>query len=877
MRLHADPAVRAVLPGGPEIRRTVLMCAIASGAGLVIALFAPHDFRLAGAMLVTLPWVLQSLWVSYRLGWHLAGTTSVVWRWNSLALAVTVPAYLALAMYDLVGAGVYAVVQVIALPIVGIAFLWSLWLRRRSQTVGRAALGFFDLAVVVSVVVAYAAFVLVVPLSEAAGPEVFFSLFVIVVALGMLGLTIPLVRRVTPGEIYADQVFAAILVFGILVVGGLAILSTGSDEQLVVFVPPWFQGVFWAAVWGPMTVVAYAERARLVTVSVPVPRQGQALWPYSIALVMPPLAVAALLVDSVEQKVAAVLGFLLVLEVLVVRQLVLIAERRSTRERVANLADRARREADRAGVLLDVVDATTTSTDVPRMCEEAVRRLGDVLPSGMGVAAVVAETSPPPQGRTVQSPPTAAATDPVHALHGLEAAEALRLWSVLARVDDPAELVSPDRVALAGLVPHEIHPAAPTGRAFPVRTGDGQRVGTICLVGRGDWDLPQADSDLVAGAAFQLGMGVERASLLHGLERGRDRLRNVVEHIPEAVAEIDGADRVLVCNEAYATLAAVPAEDVVGAPAPIEVTARDFDNGELVLGEGETEERFEVRVIPLGADAAGRSVRLVVLLDVTESREQERRIVDLTRELAEKERSRSLLLDRVITTAEAERMRMARQVNEGVVQRLSALCLRLDTLIGAASAGESGWDHLRLVSDLRVDLAEIIAGLRSLMATLRPPVLDERGVGPALTALTRRLADESGLRVTTDIGVVGSLEDSVENLLYRAVQEALSNVLIHAHARTLHVSLAEDEGDVVLCVTDDGVGVDPSAMHLSRLTSEGHIGLASIIERVELAQGTVEVARGPDGGTRVHIRMPRWPARRAGGSPEPDFPTGSVR
>jgi signal transduction histidine kinase len=286
--------------------------------------------------------------------------------------------------------------------------------------------------------------------------------------------------------------------------------------------------------------------------------------------------------------------------------------------------------------------------------------------------------------------------------------------------------------------------------------------------------------------------------------------------------------------------------------------------GEITYrGQAGTESLVELRVIPLDGAPRRPGARLVVLLDVTEERRQEQRVITLTEELTDKERSRSLLLDRVIMTAEMERTRMASQVNEGVMQRLSALCLRLDSIIGLPeSRGYDLSDRLRFLSDVRIELAEMVADLRSLMATLRPPVLDERGVGPALAALARRLGDESGIQITTHVDPVGKLDDAVESLVYRAAQECVTNAVLHKGSRAIDIRLTTEDADLLLSVSDDGAAFDPADVTPQNLTAKGHVGLASIIERVELAAGTVVVESADSRGTRFTIRLPRRSARR---------------
>lgn len=856
MNLRSDPVVRAVLPPGRALAVTTSLCMGTTLAGLWLALFAPPRLRLTGAAFMMLPWVVHSTWLASRVGWRLTGTVAIFWRWITFALAVTIPAYVAWGLTGLLGTGFHSAALALALPVSGLAFLWALWVRRRTSEPGRTQLGLFDLAVVLSVVVAYTAFSIVVPVTSGSAPEVVFAVFVVFVGLMMLGLTLPFVAASAPRSLGSERIFAGLVASGVVVLAAVALFVVGDEHPLAYIVPPWLQGMVWAIVWGGMGLSTYTESSKVGSTAPATSRSVQAMWPYAVALLMPPIAIAALIVKPVEQKVAAVLGFLLVLEILVVRQFVLISERRQRRARVAELSERAHKESDRAGALLSMVNALSSQADLDAMAETVVDELGVALPEILGISVVLAEAK---SGEY-------AAQGLSHASRGLAEAEARRVWAALSRVASPADRVHTDLLDLAGLTPLDPRTSRHSAIVFPVATREGRRVGSICLVGRGDWGLTDSELGLVSGMALQLGMGVERASLLHTLERGRDRLRNVVEHIPEAVAEVDAEGRVLVANSEFASLAGVKAEALTGSVAPVDLSEASVEGGETShVGPDGDERLFETRVIPLEGERTRSGARLVVLLDVTEARHQERRVMALTQELMDKERSRSLLLDRVIMTAEAERTRMATQVNEGVMQRLSALCLRLDTIIGLPeSRGYDMSDRLRFLSEVRIELAETVADLRSLMATLRPPVLDERGVGPALTALARRLADESGLRITTEIGAVGKLDDSVENLVYRAAQECVTKAVLHGGPRTIEIRLVREDADLILSVCDDGDAVDPADVTPQKLTAKGHVGLASIIERVELAAGTVVVDSADARGTRFTVRLPRRSSRREG-------------
>jgi signal transduction histidine kinase len=123
------------------------------------------------------------------------------------------------------------------------------------------------------------------------------------------------------------------------------------------------------------------------------------------------------------------------------------------------------------------------------------------------------------------------------------------------------------------------------------------------------------------------------------------------------------------------------------------------------------------------------------------------------------------------------------------------------------------------------------------------------GVAAELIALARATGIDAELRVEGDLA---SLSDSQKIVLFRVVQEALSNVRKHSGARKVSIALRSRRTFVDLTVTDDGNGFDPRRLDTDRL------GLAGISERVRLLGGAVEIETSPGGGTTVRATLPQW-------------------
>jgi signal transduction histidine kinase len=151
-------------------------------------------------------------------------------------------------------------------------------------------------------------------------------------------------------------------------------------------------------------------------------------------------------------------------------------------------------------------------------------------------------------------------------------------------------------------------------------------------------------------------------------------------------------------------------------------------------------------------------------------------------------------------------------------------------------------------------VSHALEGVRRFSRGLRPPALDELGLVPAIEALARSLEVIGGVKVAVQAeDVVGDLAPDAELATYRIVQEALSNVVRHAHARHAEVRVAHEGDRLEVTVTDDGRGFDPARV---MSTDGGGLGLFGMKERAGYIGGRVEVASARGKGTTVRAEIP---------------------
>ena len=209
---------------------------------------------------------------------------------------------------------------------------------------------------------------------------------------------------------------------------------------------------------------------------------------------------------------------------------------------------------------------------------------------------------------------------------------------------------------------------------------------------------------------------------------------------------------------------------------------------------------------------------------------------------------------RSLSASEEERRRWARELHDETLQELAGLKVLLS---GARRTEDVERSRTAIDQALEI-IGHGIANLRALITDLRPASLDELGTEPALSALVTRFRAQTGLEVDLDVDLAyeqGRQPDrhapELELVIYRFVQEALTNVAKHAQAEAIHVRVVEDDAEraVLVEVHDDGRGFNPGD------ASEG-FGLLGMRERVAAVGGSVAVESSPGEGTRLCARLP---------------------
>ena len=274
-------------------------------------------------------------------------------------------------------------------------------------------------------------------------------------------------------------------------------------------------------------------------------------------------------------------------------------------------------------------------------------------------------------------------------------------------------------------------------------------------------------------------------------------------------------------------------------------------NRELVIGRPDGS-RVPVlaNVVPL-RDPEGSLIGAVSCYqDITERKQAEEKLQESNNNL-------QLLSRRLVESQETERRHIARELHDEVGQTLTVAEMNLQAMMRSPGAVPL---RGRLKESLQA-VERALEQVRDLSLNLRPSMLDDLGLEPALRWYTKRQAALAGLQAKFRADAMENrLDPVVETACFRVAQEALTNVVRHARARVVAVDLRKLDGHLHLFVRDDGAGFDVAALREQAVLGAS-LGLLSMEERATLTDGALELKSAPGQGTEVHAWFPlKWRA-----------------
>ena len=244
------------------------------------------------------------------------------------------------------------------------------------------------------------------------------------------------------------------------------------------------------------------------------------------------------------------------------------------------------------------------------------------------------------------------------------------------------------------------------------------------------------------------------------------------------------------------------------------------------------------------------SRRQVVEENLRNSEQHTIQLLEKSRLLQEQLR---LLSRGVLSVQEEERKRISRELHDVIAQMLMGINVRLAALKTEATANTKGLT--KSISQTQRLVERSVDIVHQFACELRPAVLDDLGLIPALHASLKAFSKKTGIRVSlTSFSGIESLSIAKRTALYRVAHEALSNVARHAHASRADVTIRKLPGAVCMDISDNGRGFDTDPVLFA--SKPKRLGLLGIRERVEMLGGKFTVESAPGKGTTVHAQVP---------------------
>jgi PAS domain S-box-containing protein len=392
----------------------------------------------------------------------------------------------------------------------------------------------------------------------------------------------------------------------------------------------------------------------------------------------------------------------------------------------------------------------------------------------------------------------------------------------------------------------------------------GKVLGTVCLATRHPRRFTPEEVDLLCAGGNVIGIAVENARLYQEerlmaeqLRISEKNYRDLFESAEEAIWVQDLDGEITMANEACVKLTGYPREELIG------TNVKEFLSGEALERAREVGRRLlrgEALDHPYEQQMTredGSEVRIRLSVSLITSEGQPKAYQLVARDITEDKRMEENLrfyLHQVTKAQEEERKRIARELHDETAQELVALSRQLDSL--TSMSGEVPELDIKLLEGIRAQVDKTLEGVRRFSQDLRPSVIDDLGLLPALDWLVSDLEERFDIAIGMAVlGPEHRFSPEVELVLFRIAQEALRNVWRHSGASRAWVTVEFGDDKTTLSVTDNGKGFEvPRSM--ADPANVGKLGLAGMEERARLVGGKLTLESEPGKGTTVTVEVP---------------------
>jgi PAS domain S-box-containing protein len=341
------------------------------------------------------------------------------------------------------------------------------------------------------------------------------------------------------------------------------------------------------------------------------------------------------------------------------------------------------------------------------------------------------------------------------------------------------------------------------------------------------------------------------------LESSRRTLDEVFANISDAIWVHDMSGNVTFANKACETLTGRPLSELINKNvrefmSPEALTLARQVKDKLLRGEA-VEQRYEQRLIK--RDGSEAIMQLATRLIVSEGKPQA--FQNLARDITEERKLQDNLqfyLRKVLQAQEEERKRLARELHDDASQQILLLTHHIDNI--ASKADNYLPQGLRNELEKLYELSQqTYQGIKRYAQALRPGILDDLGLVPALQWLAEETHDFSGIKIHVKVAAIPPLPPETQLVLFRIVQEALNNLQRHSGASEASITVACQDSEVRVTISDNGKGFE-LPQQLSDFASQGKLGLTGMAERARLIGGELEVSSQKGKGTTIIVKAP---------------------
>ncbi len=340
------------------------------------------------------------------------------------------------------------------------------------------------------------------------------------------------------------------------------------------------------------------------------------------------------------------------------------------------------------------------------------------------------------------------------------------------------------------------------------------------------------------------------------------RFEQLLEAAPDAIVGVDEGGRIMLVNQQVERVFGYSRDELLGERVEVLVPER-FRRAHVVhrggyfahpgpramgadlalFGLRKDGSEFPAEISLSSIESGSGTLAITAIRDVTE------RLV--AESVTNEEVHRREIVAAMLQAEEAERGRIATSLHDDTIQVMTASLIAIDRVLKRPCADEGLIEALR---HARETIRQATERTRRLTFELRPAVLHEQGMAPAITAMVTQAAAELGAEATVNVPR-RRFDWSVEELVYRTVAEAVANVRKHSAASHVMVTVGQRRNALTVMVADDGRGfaIEEAAQRPDRIL---HIGLDTMIERVRMAGGVLDIDSAPGNGTRISFDVP---------------------